>query len=303
MIVGRASLLIKARDLIVDGSIKMIPLMTSPMKNQKQKSNQMPKTKHRPGLITLTKVEAEESLEDNSTSFSSSLPPSNQETNQSHQGLQINKTFSMSDDVLDSIFTPSSPIISKINNKKMANVLTNHNQKNIEDKLSDDLDMTDSSIDNNGNDEALVHAKKDRGGEASNKKIDVNENKTPGEAPINVNPMIYAFTIDDDKKYRNKVICTLCNSLVSRQSFRNHVEVVHWMIKKGSKKAKKDGNSKPKKKREMSRIKCEFCGKGLLSCNMNRHVRDVHEKKYSRCEFCDRIFMYKGSLRIHNCAK
>ena len=72
MIVGRASLLMKARDMIVDGTIKMIPLMSSSKK--KQKPLQKPKTKGMSGLINLTKVEPEESLEDNSTSFSSSLP-------------------------------------------------------------------------------------------------------------------------------------------------------------------------------------------------------------------------------------
>lgn len=306
MIVGRASLLMKARDMIVDGTIKMIPLMSSSKK--KQKPLQKPKTKGMSGLINLTKVEPEESLEDNSTSFSSSLPPSNQKPSGGQQGSHLDNTFSLPDESVST--SSSSP--SKSNNNKTteasAQSKSNQNKKNIEDKLSDDLRMTDTSSDDNGNNEALDNEKKDEGGEASWKKLsrkDVNfsENSTVKQAPIGVDPMIYAFTIDDDKKSRSKVICTLCNSLISRKGFRKHVEVVHWMMKKGTKKAKKDGNKKPRRQKTLSRIKCEICGKGLLSCNMRRHVRDVHEKKYSRCEFCDRIFMYKGSLRIHNCAK
>ena len=96
MIVGQASLLIRARDFIEEGSIKMIPLMKSSKK--KQKPPELPKSKQRMGLITISKVEAEESLEDNSTSFNSSVPPTNQDNGLDHQALQIDETSSQSDD-------------------------------------------------------------------------------------------------------------------------------------------------------------------------------------------------------------
>ena len=49
-----------------------------------------------------------------------------------------------------------------------------------------------------------------------------------------------------------------------------------------------------------TKIKCEFCNKGMLKTSIKRHERNVHLKKNS-CPECKKKFVFKASQIAHEC--
>lgn len=83
----------------------------------------------------------------------------------------------------------------------------------------------------------------------------VDEEVSPKTQPEN-SPLIFAIYIDpNDSGKKAKVKCWLCNKVMQKDSFHNHIDIVHTSSRKG---------------------KCEICGNWMLKSSLPRHRRIFH---------------------------
>ena len=116
------------------------------------------------------------------------------------------------------------------------------------------------------------------------------------------------FSVIDNLNYKkSKVLCKLCSKKLAKSSYLEHfrtfhlnpngIPKVHFRKSQGKNWKRVKENSKKQSKKVQ--IKCEFCGNKILKCNMARHEREVHKKKWPKCKTCGRVFIHLEAYQYH----
>ena len=116
------------------------------------------------------------------------------------------------------------------------------------------------------------------------------------------------FSVIDNLNYKkSKVVCKLCSKTLAKSSYLEHFRTFHLDIhgipkvhfRKSQGENWKRVRTSKNQNRTTVKIKCEFCGNKILKCNMARHEREVHKKKWPKCKTCGRVFMQLEAYQYH----